>query len=169
MLLGTKEDDSFVLYVGKNKTESSTEVTLMGVKTEKQLKFKSHAEELCRKATYKLHTLRKIRKYLTVEKAKHLANAFINSQFTYVPLIWMFAGKSSIAKTCKIHFRALETVYNDYDKSYLDLFNFNNDVSIHQRHLRYLATEVYKSLMNIHPEFTWEFFNKNLVQYNLRK
>ena len=46
--------------------------------------------------------------------------------------------------------------------------NFSNDVSIHQRHLRFLATEVYQSLMNINPEFMWEFFNKNPVQYNLR-
>ena len=55
--------------------------------------LKSHIEELCRKAVYKLHALRRIRKYLAVEKAKLLANAVINSQFTYAPLIWMFAGK----------------------------------------------------------------------------
>ena len=169
MVLGTKEADSFVLNIGKNKIESSTEVTLLGVKIDKQLKFKSHIEELCRKAAYKLHALRRIRKYLTVEKAKLLANAFINSQFTYAPLIWMFAGKSSIAKICKIHFRTLQIVYNNYDKSYQDLLNFSNDISIHQKHLRLLAIEVYKSLMNINPEFMWEFFNKNPLQYNLRK
>ena len=98
MVLGTKEADSFVLNLGNNKIESSTEVTLLGIKIDKQLKFKRHIEELCRKAAYKLHAFRRIR-YLTVEKAKLLANAFINSQFTYAPLIWMFAGKSSIAKT----------------------------------------------------------------------
>ena len=54
-VLGTKEADSFVLNIGKNKIESSTEVTLLGVKIDKQLKFKSHIEELCRKAAYKLH------------------------------------------------------------------------------------------------------------------
>ena len=81
----------------------------------------------------------------------------------------MFAGKSSIAKICKIHFRTLQIVYNNYDKSYQDLLNFSNDISIHQKHLRLLAIEVYKSLMNINPEFMWEFFNKNPVQYNLRK
>ena len=108
MVPGKKEDDSFVLNLGNNKIESSTEVTLLGVKIDKQLKFKTHIEELCRKAAYKLHALRRIRKYLTVEKAKLLANAFINSQFTYVPLIWMFAGKLSIAKICKIHFRTLQ-------------------------------------------------------------
>ena len=113
--------------------------------------------------------MRRIRKYLTVEKAKLLANAFINSQFTYAPLIWVFAGKLSIAKICKIHFRTLQIVYHNYEKSYHGLLNFSNDASIHQRHLPFLAFEVYKSLMNIYPEFMWEFFNKNPVQYNLRK
>ena len=81
MILGTKEDDSVVLNIGKNKIESSTSVTLLGFKTDKQLKFKSHILELCRKAGYKLHALRRIRKYLTVKKAELLANAFITSQF----------------------------------------------------------------------------------------
>ena len=79
MVLGTKEDDSFVINMGKKKIDSSTEVTLLGVKIEKQLKFKIDIEELCRKDDYKLHALRRIRKYLTVEKAKLLANAFIVS------------------------------------------------------------------------------------------
>ena len=168
MILGTK-DHSFVLNISKNKIESSAEVILLGVKIDQQLEFKSHIEELCRKAPYKLHALRRIRKYLTVEKAKLLANAFFNSQFTSATLIWMFTGKSSIARICKIHFRALKVVYSNYDKSYHDLLNFSNDVSTNQRHLRFLAIEVYKSLMNIFPEFMWEFFSKNQVQYNLRK
>ena len=107
--------------------------------------------------------MRRIRKYLTVEKAKRLANTFVNSQFTYAPLIWTFAGKSSIAKIGKIHFRTLQVVYNNFDKSYHELLNFSNGVSIYQRHLRFLALEVYQSLININPEFTWEFFNKNPV------
>ena len=64
----------------------------------------------------------------------------------------MFAGKLSIAKICKILFLTLQ-IYNNYDESYHNLLNFSNDVSIHQRHLRFLAIEVYKSLMNINPEF----------------
>ena len=74
MVLGTKEADSFVLNIDKNKIESSTKVTLLGVKIDKQLKLKSHFEELCRKAAYKLHALHRIRKYLAVEKATFLAN-----------------------------------------------------------------------------------------------
>ena len=42
---------------------------------------------------------------------------------------------------------------SNYDKSYYDLLNFSNDVSIYQRHLRFLAIEFFKSLMNMNPEF----------------
>ena len=78
MVLWTKKDDSFVLNIGKNKIESSTEVILLGIKIDKQLKFKSHIEELWRKAAYKLHALRRIGKYWAVETAKLLVNALIN-------------------------------------------------------------------------------------------
>ena len=69
MVLGTKENDSFVLNAGKIEFENSTEVTLLGAKIDKQLKHKVHIEELCEKTVYKTHVLRKIRKYPTVQKA----------------------------------------------------------------------------------------------------
>ena len=75
----------------------------------------------------------------------------------------MFTGKSSIAKICKIQFRKLQVVDSNYGKSYHDLLNFSTCFSTHQRHLRLVAIEVYISLMNINPEFMWEFFSKNQV------
>ena len=72
---------------------NSKQVALLGVKIDKNLTFNEHISELCRRASYKFLTLRRIRKYLTVKKAKLLANAFINSRFSYAPLIRMFANK----------------------------------------------------------------------------
>ena len=43
-----------------------------------------------KKLTYNHHALRRIRKFLTIEKAKILGNAFIDRQFNYAPLLWMF-------------------------------------------------------------------------------
>ena len=77
-----------------------------------------------------------------------LAIAFINSQFYYVPLIWMFTGKALIPKVQKIRFRTLQVVYNTYEKSYNELLILNRNISIHQKHLHLLATEVYKSVPN---------------------
>ena len=61
----------------------------------------------------------------------------------YVLLIWMFANKSLIDKILKIHKRTLQTVYDVYDESYENLLNKSDDVSIHLKHLLYLAIEVY--------------------------
>ena len=70
---------------------------------------------LCRAAEYKLRALPKIRNYLSIEKARLLAPAFISSQFYYALLIWMFADKTLISKVQKIHFRTLQVVENPYE------------------------------------------------------
>ena len=100
---------------------------------------------------YKLHTLQRIRNYLSTEKARLLATAFINGQFYYGPLIWMFAGKTLISKVQKIYFRTMQVVYNTYEKSYNELLILNRDISIHQKHLHCLATEIYQSFNNLNP------------------
>ena len=108
MVLGNKDERSFDIHINNVKIKNPNEVTLLEIKIDKNLTFKKHIRELCRRASYKLHTLGRIRKYLTVEKAKLLANAFINSQFNYASLIWMFPNKSSIDKILKIHKRTLQ-------------------------------------------------------------
>ena len=81
----------------------------------------------------------------------------------------MDANISSIDKILKIHKRALQIDYNVYDESYENLLNRSNDISIHQKHLRYLAFEVYKSLTMLNPGFMWNFFDRNHIPYNLRR
>ena len=67
------------------------------------MRFKKYINELCRKASYELHALQRMRRYLSVDRARLVANLFIGSQFSYAPLIWMFVGKTVINKICKIH------------------------------------------------------------------
>ena len=61
-----------------------------------------------RTVNYKLHALRRIRKYLSFEKAKLLCNELINSQFNYAPLVRMFCRKKQYLKIQKIHHKALK-------------------------------------------------------------
>ena len=110
MVLGVKHIAPFSLNVNGKIIPCSNEVKLLGITFDNQLNFKKHIEELCKKASYKLHALRRIRGYLTVEKV--LVNAFIDNQFNHAPLIRMFAGKTLINKICKIHHRTLQGVYN---------------------------------------------------------
>ena len=96
---------------------------------------------LCSTANYKLHALRRIRKHLTPVKAKLLYNVFINSQLNYTSAIWMFCRKEDYLKIEKIQYKALKLIYNS-NESYEELLTRTNEVSIHQQHLRALATEI---------------------------
>ena len=60
-------------------------------------------------------------------------------------------------------------VYNGYEKSYNELFILNRDISIYQKHLHFLATEVFKSVINLIPQFMWTYFNFSTLSYELRK
>ena len=169
MILGDKQNTPFVLNINGKEINNSREIKLLGIVIDNQLKFKKHIENLCKKASFKLHALRRIRKFLTVEKARILANAFINSQFNYTPLTWMFASKTAINKILRIHNRTLQVVCGEYHKSNKELLQINNDISIHQKHLCILILVVYKSIMQFNPAFMWHCFNTNPILYNLRK
>ena len=45
----------------------------------------------------------------------------------------------------------------------------NSDVSIHQKHLRFFVTEVFKSVNNLNPHFMWDYFKMNVLPYDLWK
>ena len=53
-------------------------------------------------------------------------------------------------------------------RSFEDLLLHSNEVSIHQKHLRQLATEIYKSLTDLSPEFIKPFFTVKELSCNLR-
>ena len=80
----------------------------------------------------------------------------------------MFGGKTLINKICKIHHRTLQVVYDDFNKSYDELLELNNDLPIHQRHLRYFSIEMFKSIIHLNPHFTWCNFEEKPMPYNLR-
>ena len=152
MILGDKSHHKHELKINSIKVEASDDVLLLGITIDKKLTFKQHVENLCRKAQYKLHALRRIRKFLTIEKAKMLGNAFIDSQFNYAPLLWMFCRKTLYSKIEKIHHKTLKVIYQSND-TYENLLLHSNTVSVHQRHLRFLMTEIYKSISLLNPEF----------------
>ena len=91
MILGKCLTNRLSLFINGIKIETTSEVVLLRITIDDQLTFKTHTEYIWRMAKYKLRALQRIRNYLSTEKARLLTTAFINSQFYYAPLIWMFA------------------------------------------------------------------------------
>ena len=96
-----------------------------------------------------------------------LGNAFIDSQFNYAPLLWMFR-RTLYSKIKKIHHKTLKGIYESND-TYENLLLQSNTVSVHQRHVRFLMIVIYKSISQLNPQFMWFFFKHKDMPYNLRK
>ena len=58
---------------------ASDDVILLGLIIEINLIFSKYIGKLCCNPQYKLHALRQIRKFLTLQKGKLLGNSFIKS------------------------------------------------------------------------------------------
>ena len=70
MVLGANNNDCFNLNVAGKVIPLSSEVKLLGITINYDLKFKKHINELCRKASHMLPVLQRMRRCLSVNKAK---------------------------------------------------------------------------------------------------
>ena len=147
---------------------NTSKAELLGLTIDHKLKFDAHIDKLCKTARFNLHALCRVRKCLTLKQSKLLANSFVNTQFGYASLIWMFRSKNSMLKINKIHRRTLHVVYDNYNSTYEELLDSYNDISIHQKHLKHLAIKICKSLAKMNPEFMWSVFKNKSISYNLR-
>ena len=86
----------------------------------------------------------------------------IKSQLSYCPIIWMFSSRQSNNLISKVHERSLRFITNDENSSFKTLFQNINDITVHQRHLQILMTEVYKIVKDEAPAImkTYLFFRK---------
>ena len=50
-------------------------------------------------------------------------------------------------------------------EKYTDLFGDHDEISIHQKHLLFLETEVIKSKYKLNPQFMWCFFENHEISY----
>ena len=148
---------------------NSTEEKLLGITFDSTLSFDKHVSKLCKQANKKIHALARVSKYMSQSKRKLIMNAFIKSQFGYCPLVWMFHSRGLNNRINKIHERALRLVYNDSQSTFADLLTKDNSVSIHDRNLQILATEIYKLKLNESPRIIESIFKEKNIGYETRK
>ena len=111
-LLITRDTD-VTAKIGKLDVKDSREVKLLGVKIDGKLSSENHVSSLCKKASQKLHALRRVVNFMDLAKRKSLTKVFITTQLNYCPLIWMFHSRQLNDRINKIQERALRLVYKD--------------------------------------------------------
>ena len=79
----------------------------------------------------------------------------------------MFHSRNLNNKINRIHEWALRLVYQD-NLSFSELLNLDNSVTVHQKNLQVLVTEIYKVKNGIAPEIMKDIFELQNPSYNLR-
>ena len=93
--------------IGESKIWEKGQQKLLGVKINKNLKFKEHILKQYKKAGKTLSVSGRVCHILNFERRRPLMKAFIESQFGYCPLVWMFYGRQENNRINHFHERAL--------------------------------------------------------------
>ena len=74
--------------------------------------------------------LARLSNFMSLNQRRTLMKTFIESQFGYSTLIWMFHGRIGNKKINHLHERALRIVYKDFISSFEDLLKRDKSVTI---------------------------------------
>ena len=151
------------LKVGKERIWESKSEVLLGLTIDKNLTFKDHVQRISLKANQKVSALGRLIHILPHHKKRILMKSFVESQFNYLPLIWMFCSRQQNHKINRIHERALRIVYDDYISSFESLLYRDRTMCVHHKNIHAVAIEMFKIKNNLAPDVL-----KNLVQNSQR-
>ena len=96
LLLGHKHEMIWA-NIGQTKIWENRKQKLLGIIINRNLRFDEYVLNQCERAGRKLSALTRICKFMTLERRRTLMKSFIESQFGYCPLVWMFRGRKSFA------------------------------------------------------------------------
>ena len=146
------------IKIGNDIIISKTSVKLLGVTIDNKLNFNEHVDNICKKANNKLHVLAGIAKYLSPDKLRILMKTFIESQFNYCPLTWMFHSRQLNSKINELHERALRIVHKNPNLTFRQLLDLDKTHCTHHRNLQNLAVEMYRVNKKLVPAPIQELF-----------
>ena len=153
----------------RNETISnSSNQKLLGIRFNSNFRFDDHVASLCKQASQKLNALTRVAQYMNLAQRSSIIKAFICFQFGYCPLVWMFHNRKINNRVNSLHEGALRVVYRDYNATFFELLSKEKSVTIHQRNLQLLATEIFKTKNELNPKIMEEIFTFKNADYDLR-
>ena len=152
--------------INNKEIQSKSSVESLGINIDNKLNFKSHINILCKKAAGQLNAISRIGNGIGKEAKKVLIQSFILSNFNYCPLVWMHCSNESINKVEKIQERALRLLNHDYVSDYDALLCSSESLSMKEKRIKSLATEIFKTLNDLNPPYMKEIFIKNNCKSN---
>ena len=107
-----------------------------------------------------VNALGSVANFMSFEKRRTLLKAYIESQFNYYRLIWMFYSTTINKKNNHIHEIALRLVYFDHVSLFGELLKKHQSFSINSSHrnIQSLAIEIYQ-FFTLFLQVSWKMFS----------
>ena len=170
VLIAGKGDEPVWTNVGNSEICESTCVKLLGVDIDSELKFSKHISNLCIKANRKLTAISRYASFLTHDQLRTTIKGFVESQFSYCNLAWMFHSRKLNHKINKVQERGLRLLYGDYKTTFEQLLLRDGSFTVHQRNIQSLMIEMYKVKHELDPSLLEDIFQrKKHIGSKLRK
>ena len=148
------------IYLDKERQLLQNEecVKLLEIWIDDNLTFEKYVSQLLKIGNQKLNALIRVAKYMDKDKLRTLMKTFIESQFNYSPLVWMFHSRHINERMNKFHERVLRVVYDDHDSTFEELLEKDKSFTIHNRDLQKLALLMFKVKHNLYPKPIQDIF-----------
>ena len=143
-------------------------VKLLGIFIDNKLTFHKHISTICTRASRQINATTRVSKFLSKDSKLKLFNAFILSNFLYCSIVWHFCSNHDTYKMEKVQKRAVRLVLNDYTSSYLEQLEKVNRSPLCVSRIKTIATEIFKCLTDISPNFVKNIFTIGDQPYDLR-
>ena len=106
---------------------------LLWVVIDRDLSLNEYVSSLCKKAGWKLSVLSRLSNLMSFQQRRFLMKLFVEAQFGYCKIIWMFHARELNRKINDMHGRYLHIVYKYYNSSFND--SLKKDTSASIRHI----------------------------------
>ena len=141
MIVSGNKREQVWANIRKDLIWKSNDVKLLGVTIDRNLKFGKHVLELCSEANQKLSSLSRMANLLSFNK-RALFKAFMESQFKYCPIVWMFHSRDTNNKINSLYETTLRIVYDDDVLTFDQLLIMDKSFCIHHQNIQRLLIEI---------------------------
>lgn len=164
-----KTNDTLPIVIENNIIQSTSSVKLLGVSIDKELNFKFHVADLCKRAGRKLNVLIRLSKCLDIPSKLLLFHSFILSHFEYCSSVWHNCRLSDTKKIERIQERAIKYIFRDFSSSYADLRDQYNRPLMYIHRLKKILMTVFMCIHKISPSYLHNMYILKETQYDTRK
>ena len=156
------------ITINNTEIKASHSINILGVEIDRELRFNSHIDGICSQTGKQVNAVKRLKHFLDKKSKMIIYNSYINCNFHYCSLSWMFANKTSLDKLENTNKRALRVVTNNGHLSYEELCEQEKQLTVYKRCLKAIAILIYKIKIGTAPQYLRDLFTVHDSEYDMR-